>query len=120
MPSTFETLGAILLLAAIVEALTEYLVRPLALRAYQWAGGLEAGDEAPTLPALRYVSAAFGIALCFLYRADLLAILGLDARFAWVGYVVTGLLIGRGANFVSDFAGRWLRPAPEPHRGPQS
>ena len=29
MPPTFETIAAILLLAAIVEALTEYLVRPL-------------------------------------------------------------------------------------------
>jgi hypothetical protein len=118
MANTFETIGAILLLAAVVEALTEYLVRPLVLRAYRSLGALAPDDEQPSLPALRYVSAAFGVALCVLYRADLLALLGLDARFAWVGYVVTGLLIGRGANFVSDFAGRWLRPAPEPHRGP--
>jgi hypothetical protein len=111
MPATFETIGAILLLAAIIEALTEYLARPLVLRVYLWLGLLQPIDAKPSLPALRYVSAAFGVALCILYRADLLAILGLGARFSWVGYVVTGLLIGRGANFVNDFAGRWLRPA---------
>jgi hypothetical protein len=107
MPSTFETIGAILLLAAIVEALTEYLARPIVAKVYQLLGASAPSDE---LPALRYIAAAVAVALCFLYRADLLAILGLDARYSWVGYIVTGMLIGRGANFVNDFAGRWLRP----------
>ena len=114
MPPTFETIAAILLLAAIVEALTEYLVRPLLTAAWRRLSASPAGEEPPPIPALRYVAAVFGVALCVLYRADLLAILGLSARFAWVGYLVTGLLIGRGANFVSDFAGRWLRPTPAP------
>jgi hypothetical protein len=43
--------------------------------------------------------------------AVLLALVGLVVPIPWVGYIITGLLIGRGANFVHDFASRWLTPA---------
>jgi len=50
-----------------------------------------------------------GVGLCWAYRADLLALVGLDARYSLIGYLVTGLLLGRGANFINDFADRGLR-----------
>jgi hypothetical protein len=58
--------------------------------------------------ALRYVAALVGIALCVLYNADLLAMLDLVSPWPWVGNIVTGLIIGRGANSVHDFAFCWL------------
>jgi hypothetical protein len=40
-----------------------------------------------------------------------LAMAGLVSPWPWVGNVVTGLIIGRGANFVHDLASRWLAPS---------
>ena len=58
--------------------------------------------------ALRYVSVLLGVALCIIYRVDLLLYFNLIPPWPWVGSLITGLLIGRGANFVHDFATRWL------------
>jgi hypothetical protein len=63
-------------------------------------------------PVLRYAAMALGILLAIAYRADLLALVGLVSPFSpFVGYVVTGLVIGRGSNFLHDLADRWLAPA---------
>jgi len=93
-----------LILAAVVEALVEYLGRPIVARIYQAIGG-----EVPdSLPALRYVAALVGIGMCVAYNADLLAIAGLKSGVPFVGAIITGALIGRGANFVNDFVSRWF------------
>jgi hypothetical protein len=51
---------------------------------------------------------AVRIALCILYRGDVPGMLGLVTSVPVVPYVITGLIIGRGSNFVHDFAKRWL------------
>ena len=94
---------AILLLAALVEALVEYFVRP-------WLKPDEAEVPLWRSMALRYSAAIVGVGLCLVYAMDLLALVGLTARAPYVGEVLTGLLIGRGANFVNDFVERWVRP----------
>ena len=112
-----STFAGILALATVVEALTEYLARPIVAAVYRALGIgpktpqlrlVGESDPAGSLPALRYVAALVGVGLCWAYRADLLALVGLDARFSLIGYLVTGLLLGRGANFINDFADRWL------------
>jgi len=111
-----STFAGILALATVVEALTEYLARPIVAAVYRALGlgpkptqpRLIGEPDRDTLPALRYVAALVGVALCWAYRADLLALVGLDARYSLIGYLVTGLLLGRGANFINDFADRWL------------
>jgi hypothetical protein len=101
------TITAILILATLVESLVEYLIRPIVK------------PQAPTPEpaavtwrdmALRYVAALVGVALCILYNADLLALVGLVSPWPWIGSVITGIIIGRGANFVHDFSSRWLAP----------
>lgn len=104
--ATVATYGGILLLAAVVEGLVEYFARPIAARIYAWAR--HDGQVPDTLPALRYVSALVGVGLCIAYSADLLAIVGLESQIPYIGAIVTGLLVGRGANFVNDFASRYL------------
>lgn len=107
------TVVGILILAVIVEALVEYFVAPAVK-----PEGNKPPDPAPQ-PAgvdwrsmgLRYSAAAIGVALCIVYRCDLLSMAGLHSPYPWVGWLVTGLLIGRGANFVNDFASTWLAPA---------
>ena len=97
-------LTGILILAALVEALMEHLIAPL-------ADTVTPPDQEHWRElGMRYLAALVAIALCFTYRADLFAILGIQSPWPWVGYLLTGLVIGRGANWVHDFAGRWLTP----------
>jgi hypothetical protein len=104
---------AILVIAAVTEALVEFLAAPVVKLI---EARVRPADPVPTDAspdwfdvALQYIAAATGIVLCVLYGADLLALAGLHAPAApWLGAVVTGALAGRGANFINDFAGRYL------------
>jgi len=53
-------------------------------------------------PWLRYVSLVLGIVAAIAYQIDIPAMAGLVAVNAYVGYVVSGLIIGRGANYIND------------------
>ncbi len=108
MLATAASLTAILVLAAVGEALVEHLVKPI-VDTVDSSEAPHTGLDWRSL-ALRYISAALGVGLCTLYRADLLLLLQLHPPWPWIGYVITGLLIGRGSNFVHDFATRWLAP----------
>lgn len=102
------TLTGILLLATLTEALVEYLAKPW-LRLVEGEGQAQA-ELKPTIDlANRYTAAIIGILLCLAYDADLLRLAGLYCPWPWVGPVITGILAGRGANFVHDFSSRWLR-----------
>ena len=112
-----ESMTIILVLAAITEGLVEYLIRPLVKpwrRSASQAGSGEGGSEDPTARdlVLRYAACLVGVALCIVYDADLLGLLGLLPPWPWVGPIITGLLIGRGSNFIHDFASRWLTKPP--------
>lgn len=82
----------IIALAVIVESLVKYATYKL-----------PKGFVPPWLKV--YAGMAIGVVLCILYSADLMPILGLPAVPA-VGTVVTGLLIGRGANVIHDIFDR--------------
>ena len=109
MHETFTAASSILFLSTIAEAIVEHIFAPI----------LDAKDPDSTTPkpsrvldwpalALRYVSVLIGVALCIVYQVDLLAYFGLASPWPWVGWLITGILIGRGSNFIHDFAGRWL------------
>lgn len=83
-----ETAAIIFMLAIIVEALIEYFGQPLPVTWKPYAG------------------AVVGVLLCLAYGADLLARFGFPARVPYIGEVLTGLLIGRGANVFNDLASR--------------
>lgn len=53
-------------------------------------------------PWLRYVSLVLGVVAAIAYQIDIPAMAGLVAVNAYVGYVVSGLIIGRGANYIND------------------
>lgn len=59
-------------------------------------------------PALRYTSLALGVVIAIVYRLDVVAVLNqiLDLNILAfnpiVNYVVTGIIIGRGANYLND------------------
>lgn len=61
-------------------------------------------------PWLRYVSLVFGIVAASAYQLDLLAALGLPAVYPLIGWITSGLIIGRGSNYVNDFISRVREP----------
>lgn len=83
-----QALAAIFVLAVLVEALIEYLGQPIP-SAYK-----------------PYAAALVGIGLCLAYNADMLALLGLQAGIPYVGQLLTGAIISRGANYLNDLIAR--------------
>lgn len=83
-------IGIVLGLAVVVEALIEIVKGLLPVR----------GDAKAWLwPVL---GAVFGVALCVLSAADVLALVGITMASPVVGYVVTGLLISCGSSFCHE------------------
>lgn len=58
----------------------------------------------------RYTALAVAMTLCVSYNADLLARLGLVAGVPYVGALITGVLISRGANVFNDLVNRLHLP----------
>jgi hypothetical protein len=80
--------------AFLIEALVEYLVVDYL------------GDRA------KYAAALIGVGLAVGFRLDLVQeLVGLEARVPYLGNVLTGLVLGRGSNFVNDFTDQFLRPS---------
>ena len=93
-----ETIATIFVLAAVVEAVITYVVpKNNTEQPREW---------------LKYVSAAVGVFVCLAYNADILASLGVVSPFPYVGAVITGLIVGRGSNFLSDFYTKVKNPTP--------
>lgn len=91
-----EAITTIFILAAVVEALITYIV--------------PSNQNDTPREWIKYVSAVLGVVLCVAYNADMLAILGVVTPLPYVGAVVTGLIVGRGSNFLSDFYGKVKTP----------
>jgi hypothetical protein len=99
------SLTLISLLAFLAEGLTEYLARPV-------LAFLGVKDKSPMW--LRYVAAIVGVGLAFAYQADLLALVGFQAVHPAIGLTLTGILIGRGSNYVHDLMDRYFAPSRKP------
>ena len=92
--------GIILSLAFLCESMTEYFFSDV-LAAF----GLDTKY-------LRYIAALVGVGLALLYGLDALRdFLGVSPRLAHLGEVLTGLILGRGANFVHDLYSTYVKPA---------
>jgi hypothetical protein len=92
----FEAIGTIFILAAVVEAVITYVVpKNNTDEPREW---------------LKYVSAVLGIVVCVAYNADILATLGVVSSVPYIGAVITGLIVGRGSNFLNDFYAKVKTP----------
>lgn len=105
-----KALAVTFALAFLTETLVEYIFgSPMdkieKLKQYKWM--------------LMYISAGVGIGLALFYQLDLIAVIShftpvqtvvaLDNPTV-VGEVLTGLVLGRGANYLSDFLSKYLKP----------
>lgn len=93
---TAGALIPILMLAVVVEALVEYakaILRLFTRREYPAA-------------ITQLTAVLCSVLLCLSAGADLFDGLGLRFAAPWVGRLLTGVFVSRGANFVNDIAGR--------------
>ena len=91
-----EGLILVVVMAIIVEALVEYgksIAKAFAERSVKTA-------------VTQLVAIGLGILLCFASRGDLFSLAGVTFGWPWLGMVLTGIIISRGANYVSDFVKR--------------
>ena len=84
-----EAVAIIVVLALLVEALVETMKKAL-------AGGI----QWPAVAAM-----VGGIAVCLAAGVGILSILGI-AFPTWLDAVITGVLVSRGSNFISDLFGK--------------
>lgn len=89
-----ETFTAAFVLAVLVEGIIEYFI----------------SNPDKQQPWIKYVSATIGVAVCVLYRVDILQGLGLISPVNHVGAVITGMVVGRGSNYLNDFMSRVRNP----------
>lgn len=85
----------VMMLAVTVEALVEYGKSIVAAAKGDWKAA-----------ALQLAAVLAGVALCLAADADLFAVLELRFAVPWLGSVLTGVLVSRGANYASDLLGR--------------
>jgi len=76
----------IVFLATFVEGFVEYLF----------------ANVETAKPYLMYIALALGVALSVAYQIDIPSTLGLTTNYGWVNWVFSGLIIGRGSNYVND------------------
>lgn len=81
-----DTLFGILFLATFVEGLITYV----------------AGTVEKTRPYLKYVALVIGVAVCVVYKIDIPAMVGLATPFPYASFVLSGIIVGRGSNYVND------------------
>ena len=86
----------IIVLAIIIEAFIEYgksIGKAFAAGAWKTA-------------VTQLFAIVLGVLICFATGADLFAVVGVAFAVPWLGVVLTGIIISRGANYVSDFVKR--------------
>jgi hypothetical protein len=96
-----QLLGLAFLLAFLVESFIEYLLgTPLnkipRLAPYKWA--------------LMYAAMLTGVGLALYYQLDIVALIS-GQPHSVVGQVLTGMVVGRGSNFLHQFGTKYL-PSP--------
>lgn len=89
-----KLLTGIFLLALAVEGFVEYFVaQPLK----------QLGKETWWV---RYVALVPGVGMGLAYHADLPGMVGLTPAWPVISWIVTGVIISRGANYISDLLGQ--------------
>lgn len=86
-----DSLVQLLLLATLAESVTEYFLA-------QWVE-----------PYTKYAAAVVGVVLAINFQVDMFVqMFGMESIHPIVGCILTGVLLGRGSNFVHDLWSRFV------------
>lgn len=97
-----EGITLILVLAITVEALVQYGKNIVAMAL---------NKEYKTF-ATQLAAVVLAVLVCLATGADLYNLLGVSFAVPWLGVLLTGVVISRGANYASDFIKRLQSPSP--------
>lgn len=78
---------ALFIVATLVEGIVEYFF----------------AKEDKAQPWLKYAAAVIASVICVSYNLDILGLLGMVSPIPYVGNLLTGLVVGRGSNYLNDF-----------------
>lgn len=53
-------------------------------------------------PYTHFVALVLGVVLACAYKIDIPALFGLTATHGMIGYIISGVIIGRGSNYAND------------------
>lgn len=107
-PNVFGVLAVIFGMAFLVESLVEAVFGKLfekiqALVPHSWV--------------IMYIAMGVGVIGAFLYQFDVLALLAdfvqVQIVHSWFGVLLTGLAIGRGANYLHEFVSKFFKKLEE-------
>lgn len=84
---TLPTFAALLVLSVFVEGIIEYFV----------------SDPEEVQPWLKLASLFLGVVVCYFAQLDLFYSLGVVWAWPPFGYIATGMIVGRGSNYLNDF-----------------
>lgn len=88
--------------AAVGEGINEFFFLP-------WFDGLKDKlNETVRVQIMRLWSGAVGVGIAWELGLSIFALLGATLRHPTMGYVLTGLLIGRGSNWVHELLKRFV------------
>jgi len=80
-------ISALLFLTTLIEGFTEYVF----------------GFSEKMKPFLKYIALALGVGATLVYKVDILSqFAGLTTTIPYAGSIISGLIIGRGSNYLND------------------
>ncbi len=95
-PGGFNIFALMITLAILIESLAELVkaaIAPKILPKWVWF----------------LITSIIGIALCILFKIDMLAALGFvgGAAAVWISEILTGIAVGAGSGFIHTLLGKW-------------
>jgi len=100
-------IAVLVLAAAVGEGINEFFFIPwLDMAKGKW-------NEVVRVQLARIWSGLVGVAIAWELGLSIFALLGVEPLHPIMGYVLTGLLIGRGSNYVHEFINRFVTATQE-------
>lgn len=89
-----EKLAGILFLATFVEGMIQYFAGESTGATRYW---------------LRYVSLIAGVCLAIAYKINIPELVGISSQVLFVDYIVSGVIVGRGSNYINDLVSHFRK-----------
>jgi len=102
----FQALGLVILAAAVDEGVIEFIISPV-LEIFAKTKDTEENKPQRTV-ILNGLSAILGVLIAVNFSIGLFVLLGGSERFAGVDQVLTGVLVGRGSNYIHGFVEKFI------------
>jgi hypothetical protein len=68
-------------------------------------------------PYTHFLALAMGVGLAIAYHVDIPTMFGLTTNYGIVNYIVSGIAIGRGSNYLNDLISSVRRSSGSPNNG---